>query len=231
MPVAAPLDLARSLRFYQGVKLYNYWRSSSSYRVRLALHFKELPFEYVAVALNKGEQHERAHRDRNPLGTVPLLEVEHEGRVIEIAQSVAIVEYLEERYPQKPLFPRDVLARAAMRGMVELVNSGIQPFHNLSTLQFVQNELKADEKKFSTHFIRLGLEALEAFAARSAGRFLVGDAFTWADACLLPQLYGARRFGVETAPFATLHRIEALALTLDFVKRALPEAQSDAPKT
>lgn len=216
------------LRFDAHVKLFNYWRSSSSYRVRLALHFKGLPFEYVPVALTQGEQHQAPHRQRNPLGTVPVLEVEQAGQTLLIAQSVAIVEYLEERFTEKPLFPRELPARAAMRALVEQINSGIQPFHNLATLTFIKGELKADEQRFAKHFITVGLTALEAVAARSAGQFMVGDSFTWADACLLPQLYGARRFGVELTQFQLLAKLETNALSQAFVQRAQPENQIDA---
>ncbi len=210
------------------MKLFNYWRSSSSYRVRLALHFKALPFEYVAVGLLSGEQHAAPHRARNPLGTVPLLEVEHDGKTLQIPQSVAIVEYLEERHPEKPLFPRDLGARAAMRALVEQVNSGIQPFGNLTTLKYVKNELKADERLFAKTFVASGLRVLEQLAERSAGRFMVGDAFTWADACLLPQLYGARRFDVDLGQYPLLLKLETNALALPFVQLAIPERQIDA---
>ena len=213
------------------MKLFNYWRSSSSYRVRLALHFKALPFEYVPVHLAKGEQHQAAHRERNPLSTVPLLELEEGGKTIQIPQSVAIVEYLEERYPEKPLFPTELLSRAAMRALVEQINSGIQPFHNLSTLNHVRDSLRCDEKQFAAHFIRAGLQQLEALATRTAGTYLIGDRFTWADACLLPQLYGARRMSVQTTSYPLLARIEATALALDFVQLAIPERQIDAQPT
>jgi len=215
----------------RSVKLFNYWRSSSSYRVRLALHFKALPFEYIAVHLAKGEQHQSAHLERNPLHTVPLLEVEEGGHTIHIPQSVAIVEYLEERYPEKPLFPKDLSARAAMRALVEQINSGIQPFHNLSTLKYVKDTLHSDEKQFAGNFLHAGLDQLEALARRTAGTFMVGDQFTWADACLLPQLYGARRFSVSETNYPLLARIEARALALDFVQLAIPERQIDAQPT
>jgi len=209
------------------VKLFNYWRSSSSYRVRLALHFKGLPYEYVPVSLIKGEQHEALHRDRNPAGYVPVLEVEEGGVTSAISQSVAIFEYLEERYPEKPLLPRSLVGRAQVRAMVELINSGIQPFHNLSTL----NHLKAlgvDEKKWAAHFIDLGLEGLEKLASKHAGTFSFGDTFTWADCCLVPQLFGARRFGGNVEKFPLLVRVEQACLALPHVQAARPDAQPDA---
>ncbi len=210
------------------MKLYNYWRSSSSYRVRVALHFKDLPFEYVPVSLIEGEQLGAQHLSRNPLTTVPVLEVTEGGKTLLLPQSVAIVEYLEERYPLKPLFPKGLEHRAAMRALVEQVNSGIQPFQNLSAMKFVKEELKADDKAFARHFISRGLIQLEALVKRTAGRFMVGDAFTFADACLVPQLFGARRFGVETENFVLLTKLEKASLELDFVQKSAPDRQIDA---
>ncbi|GMU58750.1 MAG: hypothetical protein AMXMBFR34_05130 [Myxococcaceae bacterium] len=211
------------------MKLFNYWRSSSSYRVRLALAFKQLPYEYVPIALLKGEQHEAAHQARNPWGSVPVLEVEDGGKTLRVPQSVAIVEYLEERFPERPLFPKSPAQRAVMRSMVELVNASIQPYHNLSALNYLKDVLKADSKAWAEHWVSKGLEALEAQAKSTAGRFLLGDTFTFADACLVPQLYGARRFGtVAPEKVPTLIRVEATCLALDFTQKAKPEAQPDA---
>lgn len=214
------------------MKLFNYWRSSASYRVRLALSFKDLAYEYVAVNLVKGEQHEGPHRARNPWGGVPVLEVVEDGKTIQLPQSVAIVEYLEERYPQKPLFPKGAVERARVRAMVELVNSGIQPLHNLQVLNYVKDVAKGDSKAWAEHWIGKGLDALEAMAKDTAGQYLFGDAFTFADACLLPQLFGARRFAsVDAAKLPTLVRVEAECLKHDFVQRARPENQPDAVTT
>jgi maleylpyruvate isomerase len=211
------------------MRLFNYWRSSASYRVRLALSAKGLPYEYVAVNLAKGEQHDSTHTGRNPWGSVPVLEVNEGGKTVLLPQSVAIVEYLEEKYPEKPLFPKGLVERARMRAMVELVNSGIQPLHNLQILNYVKDELKGDPKPWSEKWIGKGLDALEAMAKDCAGNFLVGDQFTFADCCLLPQLFGARRFAsVEAARYPTLLRVEAECLKLDFVQKARPENQPDA---
>lgn len=208
------------------MKLFNYWRSSASYRVRLAMAFKAVPYEYVAVNLLKGEQHEAAHVTRNPWHSVPVLQLDS-GELI--PQSVAIVEYLEETFTAKPLFPKAALDRARMRALVEVVNSGIQPLHNLQVLHYVKDTLKADTGPWAEKWIGQGLDALEAMARSTAGAFLVGDAFTFADACLLPQLFGARRFAsVDPERYPTLVRVERHCLTLDFVKRAQPENQPDA---
>jgi maleylpyruvate isomerase len=211
------------------MRLFNYWRSSASYRVRLALGFKGLPYEYVAVNLAKGEQHGDAHHGRNPWNSVPVLEVVEGGRPLLLPQSVAIVEYLEERYPERPLFPKALVERARMRAMVELVNSGIQPLHNLQILNYVKDELKGDAKAWAERWIGKGLDALEAMAKETAGRYLLGEQFTFADCCLVPQLYGARRFAtVDPARLPTLVRVEQQCLELDFVQNARPEAQPDA---
>lgn len=211
------------------MKLFNYWRSSASYRVRLALGFKGLPYEYVAVNLATGEQRLGSHLARNPWGGVPVLELTEGGKTVLLPQSVAIVEYLEERYPEKPLFPKPPLERARMRAMVELVNSGIQPLHNLQVLNHVKDVLHGDPKAWAELWIGKGLDALEAMAKDTAGKYLCGDAFTFADACLLPQLFGARRFAtVDPARLPTLVRVEAECLKLDFVQKARPENQPDA---
>lgn len=211
------------------MKLFNYWRSSASYRVRLALGFKGLPYEYVTVNLATGEQHQGPHRVRNPWGGVPVLEVVENGKTVQLPQSVAIVEYLEERFPEKPLFPKNLIERARMRAMVELVNSGIQPLHNLQVLNHVKDTLKGDTRAWAETWIGKGLDALEAMAKDCAGKYLCGDAFTFADACLVPQLFGARRFAtVNPARVPTLVRVEASCLELDFVQKARPENQPDA---
>ena len=208
------------------MKLFNYWRSSASYRVRIALGFKNLPFEYAAVNLAKGEQHDATHVSRNPWHSVPVLQLD-DGTLL--PQSVAIVEYLEEVHPTPALFPKAAIDRARMRAMVETINSGIQPLHNLQVNNYVKDVLKGDPKAWAEKWIGQGLDALEAMAKTTAGKFMVGDAFTFADACLVPQLFGARRFAtVDPARVPTLLRIEAACLQLDFVKKASPENQPDA---
>lgn len=211
------------------MRLFNYWRSSASYRVRLALGFKGLAYEYIPVNLAQGAQHQPEHRARNPWGAVPVLEVNESGQTVLLTQSVAIVEYLEERHPEKPLFPKELIQRAQMRAMVELVNSGIQPLHNLQILNYVKEVLHGDSRAWAETWVGKGLLALEAMASKHAGTYLCGNTFTFADACLLPQLYGARRFAsVDAQALPTLVRVEENCLKLDFVQRARPESQPDA---
>jgi maleylpyruvate isomerase len=205
--------------------LFGYWRSSSSWRVRIALNLKGLAYQSVSVNLPAGAQHGAEHRKLSPAGYVPVLQLD--GGVA-LTQSIAILEYLEEKFPTPPLLPRDPVDRAHVRALAELVNSGMQPFQNLSTLNYVRGTLKGDDKAWAQQFLKPALEALETLAAPKAGRFLHGEQPTFADCLLVPQLYGARRFGVETSSFKLLTRIEAACQELDAFKRAAADAQPDA---
>jgi maleylpyruvate isomerase len=209
------------------MKLYNAWRSSSSYRVRIALHHKQLAFDYLAIDLVAGEQHQQAYRSVNPTGTVPCLVVEEAGKPLLLSQSMAIVEYLEERYPERPLLPVGSAARAQVRMLAELINSGIQPLQNTSIRKKVK-ELQADPDAWTVHFISQGLQGLEQLAQHSAGSFLVGEAVSLADCFLVPQLYAARRFNVDVSVYPTLTRIEQNCLGLPAFEKAHPDSQPDA---
>jgi maleylpyruvate isomerase len=209
------------------MKLYNYWRSSSSYRVRIALHLKELPFEYMVVNLLTDEQKTPEHRARSPLGTVPVLELD-DGR--RLTESLAIIQYLDEVKDTPPLLPRDPYLRARARMLAELVNAGIQPLQNMAVGKYVK-ELGGDDKAWTRHWIARGLAGLEAAVQDTAGRFSVGDEVSLADCTLVPQLTHARRFQVDLAGCPTLLRIEAACLDLPGFQRAAPEVQPDAPRT
>lgn len=211
------------------MKLYSYWRSSSSWRVRIALAFKGLEYEVVPVHLLHGEQHVADHRDRNPMQQVPVLETEDGGRPLVLSQSMAILEYLEERWPEPPLLPRLRMARARARQLAELVNAGIQPLQNLSVLNRVKELAPAAHAKdWAGPFVIRGLHALEQAARASAGRFLVGDQPSFADVCLVPQLYGARRFGVDLEAVPMLLAVESACNELEAFKKAHPDRQPDA---
>jgi len=211
------------------MKLWSYWRSSSAWRVRIALGLKRLPFEYVAVHLlnDGGQQNQPGFLALNPSRQVPVLEVEENGQPVRLVQSMAIIEYLEERFPEPPLLPAGPEARAHVRALAELVNSGIQPLQNTATFAELKKHGIATEP-WACSFITKGLTALEQLAAPRAGAFLFGDAPTLADLYLVPQLYNARRWGVALEPFPTLLRAEASAQALPAFRAAIPDAQPDA---
>jgi maleylpyruvate isomerase len=213
-------------------RLHGYWRSSCSWRVRIALAMKELPFEYVAVHLLKdgGQQNAEAYREKNPQSMVPTLEVREDGRTHFLGQSLAILEWLEERHPSPPLLPADAYARAAVRQMAEAVNSSIQPLQNLAVLQHLKS-LGVDDRAWCQHWIGRGMAALERLAQQSAGTYLFGDSVTLADVCLVPQMYAARRFGLDPAVYPTLLRVEQTCAGLPAFQRAHADAQPDAQPT
>lgn len=213
------------------IRLYGYWRSSATWRVRIALHLKGLPFEVRPVHLLRegGEQHREAFRALNPMEQVPVLELEDpHGRPWRISQSLAIVELIEELHPEPPLLPREPFLRARARQLAEVVNSGIQPLQNLYVLQRLRDELGADEAAWARHFVERGLGALERMAREGEGPFLVGERPTLADLCLVPQLYNARRFGVDVEAYPTLLRAEAACAALPAFQAAHPDRQPDA---
>ena len=212
------------------LRLYSYWRSSCSWRVRIGLLWKGLPFEYRTVHLLKdgGQQKSPEYTRLNPMQRVPVLEVEENGRVRHFSESMAILEYLEERWPDPPLLPRDLGDRALARQAAEIVNSGIQPFQNTNVQKRLKHELHADEKAWARHFIGHGLGALEALLHSTAGKYAIGDAVGLADCFLVPQLYHARRFEVDLAPLPTLTRIEAACMALPAFQAAHAERQPDS---
>ena len=213
------------------MKLYTYWRSSSAYRVRIALGLKGLSYEprFVHMTRGGGEQHASEFRSKNPHAQVPLLEVAGDhGSPVFLAQSLAIIEYLEERFPTPALLPEDLLSRARVRELALLISSGIQPFHNIGTSAFLaQVAPEVDLGLWGRHFIDRGLESLEARAAEVSGRFLVGDAVSIADVLLVPQLYASRRLGASLDAIPTLLRVEAECQKLEGFAIAHPDRQAD----
>ncbi len=210
--------------------LFGYWRSSSSWRVRIALYHKGLAFDYVPVHLVKdgGEQKKPDYLAKNPQGVVPLLEIGEGESTRRIAQSLAIIEWLDVTSPVPPLLPRDPYLAARARWLAEIVNSGIQPMHNTAILRRLV-DVHADEKAWARGFIERGLLAYQASASETAGRFSVGDSPTIADLCLVPQLYQARRFDADLAPLARLLEIEARCAELPAFQAAHALRQPDAP--
>jgi maleylpyruvate isomerase len=210
---------------------YDYWRSSSAWRVRIALHWKGLPFERRVVNLVAGEQHGPEFRAVNRMGQAPVLVVDDDGTPRALTQSQAILAYLEERFPAPALLPQTTWERARARQVAELVTSGIQPHQNLAGLQYLRQIGLADPSQIPPHYIAKGLAAVEAIALETAGTFVVGGAPSIADVCLIPQLYSARRFGVDVSPFPTLLRVEAACAALPAFQAAHADAQSDAVRS
>ena len=212
------------------IVLHNYWRSSASHRVRIGLGLKKLAYDYVVVNILKHDQHADAYRAKNPMAQVPTLEItEDDGRVIALNQSLPILEYLDERFPEPAILPRDLYLRARARLLAEIVNSGIQPLQNLTTT----NQVKAiggDAAVWPKSFISDGLDAFESAARESAGKFCVGDYPTIADLFLVPQLASARRFGVDIAHHELLLGIEQRCMALSAFADAMPDRQPDAVK-
>jgi maleylpyruvate isomerase len=213
------------------MKLYTYWRANSPWRVRIALAWKAVPHEVVTIDLGAGQQRGDDFRDLSLAEQVPVLELDErgpDGRPRRITQSMAIIEFLEERFPTPPLLPVDPWLRARARQLAEIVNSGIQPHQNLGTTTKLA-EVGGDRARWLAHFIPRGLAVLERAAAETAGTFLVGDAVSIADVFLIPQLYAARRFSVDLAPYPTLVRVEAACAALPAFRDAHADAQPDAP--
>lgn len=214
--------------------LYGYWRSSAAYRVRIALNLKGLEYAQQAVHLVRdgGEQHLPGYQTLNPQQLVPTLV--HGERVLH--QSLAIIEYLDEAITAKPsLLPPDPRQRARVRALAQLVACDIHPVNNLRVMQYLQTELDVDatqRERWTRHWIQLGFDAFEAMLASdlSTGTFCHGDAPGLADACLVPQVYNARRFDMDIDAWPTIARIDARCRELPAVQRAMPENQPDAPQ-
>ncbi|HEY3237376.1 MAG TPA: maleylacetoacetate isomerase [Polyangiaceae bacterium] len=211
------------------MKLYGYWRSSSAYRVRIGLELKRVDYEHGSIHLLRGEQRGTDYGALNPMHQVPVLEVLESGKTVRITQSLAILEYLDERFPDPPLLPRDRLERARCRELAEIINCGIQPLQNLEVLRkLAELAPEVDKNLWLSHFLKRGLNALERHAAEISGRYLVGEEVSLADVLLIPQLYSARRYAIELLPYPTLCRVEQACLELEGFRRAAPEKQPDA---
>jgi maleylacetoacetate isomerase len=210
--------------------LYQYWRSSSAWRVRFALHYKQLAFESRFVNLRASEQLATEHKRLSPMGVVPCLVVD--GRPL--TESVAILEFLEEVAPERPLLPKDPWRRARVRQLVQIINSGIQPLQNLSVL----DRLSTDEgvrAAWVQHYIHRGLGAFEAVLGSveeevGPGRYSVGDEVTLADVYLFAQAGSAARFGVTLEAFPRVERIHREIGQLEAAVASVPENQPDAPR-
>ncbi len=213
------------------MKLYDYYRSSASYRVRIALNLKGLPYEQVAVNLREGQQYQQVYLQDHPQGLVPALQVEG---VEQITQSLAILEWLEETYPAPPLLPADSWRRAQVRSLMLQVAADIHPLNNLRVLQYLTGPLacsQATKEQWIHHWIQVGFSALEKHFEKqqlAIGPFCDGADVTLADVCLIPQVYNALRFSVPMHPYPHIIAIYEHCLTLPAFDAAAPEHQPDA---
>jgi len=202
--------------------LYDYFRSSAAYRVRIALNLKGVDYESRQIDLRADEQKSDEYRRLNPQGLVPMLEIDGHR----LTQSLAIIVYLDQTFPEPPLFPRDHADGAHVRAMAMTVACDIHPLNNLRVLKYLKSELGHEQDAIDAwyvHWVREGFDALEAMAAAHAGKFLAGDAPTGADVCLVPQMYNARRFNVPVDDYPTLLRAEENANKLDAFAAASPD--------
>ena len=210
------------------MKLYTYFRSSAAFRVRIALNLKGIAYEPVFVHLAKGEHRAANYAKVNPQALLPTLELDDGTR---LNQSLAIIEYLDETHPQKPLVPKDAQERARVRSLSYLIASEIHPLNNLRVLQHLKRALGQNEDQVNTwyrHWIADGLAKLEAELVSIKGRFCHGDAPTMADCCLVPQIFNAKRYQSDLAPYPNTMRVFEACMQLEAFDRAQPSKQPDA---
>jgi len=211
------------------MKLYTFFRSSAAFRVRIALNLKGLPYDSAPKQFARNEHRAPDYLELNPQGLIPALEVDG----VVLSQSLAIIEYLNDRHPEPPLLPADPLDRARVRSMALAIACEIHPLNNLRVLNYLIGTLGvAREQKdgWYKYWVDVGFEALEKKLSqeRETGVFCHGNAPTLADVCLVPQIANARRFNIDLSPYPTLTRIEAACLALPAFAGAAPERQPDA---
>lgn len=211
------------------MQLYGYWRSSAAYRVRIALHVKEIAFQSKSIHLvqNGGQQHQADYVELNPTHLVPTL---IDGEVV-LNQSIAIINYLDERYPEISLYPKNIVEKAKVQALSLDIACEIHPLNNLRVQQYLVNDLAITTQQKLTwveHWMALGFSAVEKQLAASAGLYCFGDKITLADICLIPQVYNAVRFNLDMSDYPLISAIvERCNQSPAFIK-ALPENQADA---
>jgi len=220
----------RQLEDIRPMKLYGYYRSSASYRIRIVLNMKGIDWEYIAVRLDTGQQFEADHVGRNPMKLVPVLDTGNEL----LAQSIAIAEYLETKFPEPSLLPSDPVELAQVREMQHIISSETQPVTNLRVLKHLRSEFNQDDAgidQWCQKWMGSGMDAFESRAKeRSAdGQFSFGNSFTLADAWLMPQVYNAIRFGLDLEPYPTIRSVVEHCSTIEAVAAAHPNQQPDTP--
>lgn len=211
------------------LKLYTFWRSSASYRVRIVLNLKNLTYESVPISFSKegGQHHKPDFRMINPQGLLPVLQEEDWY----VSQSMAIAEYLDEVYPEPALLPVDPRSRAEVRALAQIVACEIHPLNNLRVLGYLRQHFGQDDsgiKDWYAHWVNINFEALEVRLHDVAGRCCYGDEVTLADICLVPQVYNARRFSIDLTMYPNIERIDKFLNELPAFSDAAPERQLDA---
>ena len=211
------------------MKLYGYWRSSAAYRVRVALHLKGLAFESIPVHLVKdgGEQHKPAYTKLNSTHLVPTLVDED----VILHQSIAIIEYLDDKFPEVAIYPKDIADKAKVKALALDVACEIHPVNNLRVQQYLVKSLSVQERDklaWSHHWMNIGFVAVEQQLKVNAGRYCFGDNITMADICLVPQVYNAKRFNLDMTEFPNICRITDNCNQHPAFIAALPENQADA---
>ena len=210
------------------LRLYHYWRSSCSWRVRWAFALKGIPCEFVPINLLSDEPESPEYLARNPMGLVPTLEfLDEQGPLRYMAESTAIIEWTEELFPEPRLLPKDPLTRARARQLAQIVNAGTQPIQNLNVTHRHSSD-PVEQKNWNIHWIRHGLSAYEKLVCQTAGIYSVGDTLSIADLYLIPQCYNAMRFDVPLSEFPTVLKIHAAALTTAACQSTHPDRY--APK-
>lgn len=211
------------------MQLYSYFRSSAAYRVRIALNLKGLESQIIPVHLlnNGGEQHGSAYQQINPSELLPTL-IDDD---FTLTQSLSILEYLEEKYPEPTLLGQDIQTRALIRAFCLNIACDIHPLNNLRVLKYLKNTLEISEEQKTAwykHWINIGFQSLEQQLIQSNGKFCFGDNATFADCCLVPQVYNALRFDIDISAFPKIKSIYQHCSAIDAFKQASPEQQIDA---
>lgn len=217
--------------------LYSYFYSSASWRVRAVMALKKIPYKYVTVQLLENDQHTVEFLKINPMHQVPALKVvDSDDKTHVLTQSLAIIQYLEENYPENSVYPQDPTLRAKSRAIADTISGGIQPLQNLETLMKYGEPLglgphsPEERKKIAQFWISRKLENLEVLVKTTAGKYCVGDQVTIADICLVPQMFNARRFEIDTTKYPVLKEIDDRMQDLDIIKKSCPQACPEAPK-
>lgn len=217
--------------------LYSYCYSSASWRIRAVLEMKNIPYKQEPINLLQGGQHSQDYAKINPMEQVPALRLEDEtGKKHILTSSLAIIQYLEEEFPNCPVYPKDSIARAKSRAIADAIASGLQPIQNLGVLldylkPFGKDTLDADERKKIGHYWNeKKLANIESLVKETAGKYCVGDEVTIADICLVPQMLNATRFGIDPSNYPLLKSINERLLDLDMFKKSHPTTCVDFPK-